>query len=83
MNIPFPKLDQQRIAIAAAAEHNRRRNDIKTIQTKSKTHRAPAFTEIFSWSTYSDTSMSKAKRLKILEIRNRRKASRQSSKGYG
>ena len=74
MSIPFPKIDQARVALAAAKQQNRnRRNDIKNIQSKSKVHRAPAFTKFLVGRIYSDTSMSKAKRLKILEIRNRRK----------
>jgi hypothetical protein len=80
MNIPFPKLDQQRIAMAAVAEQGRRQNDIKIIQTKSKIHRAPAFTKFLVGRIYSDTSMSKAKRLKILEIRNRRKQADKAAK---
>ncbi len=53
MNVPFPKIDQQRIALAAAASYNRRKNDLKCIQNKSKVHRAPAFTKFLVGRIYA------------------------------
>ena len=73
MKIPFPKVDQQRVAVSVTTEHKRSCRDIKNLQQKTRVHRAPAFTKFLVGKMYSDTSMAKAERRRKIEVRKRSK----------